>query len=351
MKRFVVLLGLGMLGSVAAADRNKVLPPAEPAALVITSRPVPLNKDNPKQTRVGELVYRGGLELRSANKDFGGISDFRILNKKYILAVSDAGSWISFSLIEKKNRLVGIKGIAIAPILDTEGKAGTKKDRDAEGLAILPDKTLVTFEGSNSIWTFLPVDAEKLPTLPQKSMAITSMDSWKLWPVNGGPEAFDARLNKELSGMMPMFVSFVIAEDAFAADGTTAGELEDGETAPLRYLPPTDFKPTATSLISNDKALVLHRHFSPSTGVAATIAIQEGLYGSGVLSGREIARLEPPLTVDNMEGIDYIEREGRKYIYIISDDNFSGLQRTLLMKFEWMPVTRSAIRQIKKPAG
>jgi hypothetical protein len=348
MKRFVVLLGLGMLGSVAAATGNRIDAPAEPAALVITAKPVPLNKDNPKQMRVGELVYRGGVELRSANRNFGGISDFRLVRDTFVLAVSDTGSWISFKLVEKKNRLLAVKGIAIAPILDGAGTAGIKKDRDAEGLAVLPDKVLVSVEGSNSVWVFPPIDPEKPASLLQKAVAILSPDSWKLWPVNGGPEAYDVHLKKSASAATPQgFMSFVLAEDSFSADGSTAGELEDEGIKSVRYMPPAEFKPTALAITGEGSALVLHRFFSPSKGVAASIATVEDFTGDAVLSGREIARLAPPLTVDNMEGIAYVERGGRKYIYLVSDDNFSGLQRTLLLKFEWQPAQANE----KKPAG
>jgi hypothetical protein len=52
-----------------------------------------------------------------------------------------------------------------------------------------------------------------------------------------------------------------------------------------------------------------------------------------VVEGRELARLAPPLSVDNMEALA-VERDGaRTIIWIASDDNFNPMQRTLLMKF------------------
>ncbi|MBT3627577.1 MAG: esterase-like activity of phytase family protein, partial [Rhodospirillaceae bacterium] len=46
----------------------------------------------------------------------------------------------------------------------------------------------------------------------------------------------------------------------------------------------------------------------------------------------------PPLTVDNMEGIA-VRRDGAGHtlVYLVSDDNFSVLQRTLLLMFELKP--------------
>ena len=51
--------------------------------------------------------------------------------------------------------------------------------------------------------------------------------------------------------------------------------------------------------------------------------------------GREIARLGPTLTIDNMEGIAARRgARGETLLYLVSDDNFTVLQRTLLHMFE-----------------
>jgi hypothetical protein len=338
---------------VAAADLNKVLPPAEPAALVITAKPVPLNKDNPKQTRVGELIYRGGLELRSANKDFGGISGMRLWDKDTVLAVTDAGSWVCFKLVEEEGQLVGVKGIAIAPILDKHGKTGTKADRDVESVSVWAESNLfqskgaaITLEKLNEIWAYkgLYCSPEGIRDVPAEfHLPIAHSTDW---PSNGGAEAADISLDlnyseslilaEEMPGAVPdsrhgIYYSIEDHWEGYPAD-------RDYE---LSFVPPAGFSPTDVNRINShyfpNAAFVLNRKFSPASGVAASIVYVENVKAGGVLNGREIARFKPPLTVDNMEGIFITEDRGRISIYIISDDNFSGLQRTLLMKFEWVP--------------
>ena len=50
--------------------------------------------------------------------------------------------------------------------------------------------------------------------------------------------------------------------------------------------------------------------------------------------GVELARLAPPYTVDNFEGLAvFPDKRGGTIIYILSDDNFNPLQRTLLLQF------------------
>ena len=54
----------------------------------------------------------------------------------------------------------------------------------------------------------------------------------------------------------------------------------------------------------------------------------------------EVARMEMarPLTVDNFEGVHFTPRpDGGYRVYILSDDNFSASQRTLLLAFDWTP--------------
>ncbi|HXI02836.1 MAG TPA: hypothetical protein VNI57_06620 [Candidatus Saccharimonadales bacterium] len=58
---------------------------------------------------------------------------------------------------------------------------------------------------------------------------------------------------------------------------------------------------------------------------------------AGVLpaAGLDLAR---PLTVGNFEGIAALPgKSGRLRFYLISDDNASSRQRTLLLAFDWPP--------------
>ena len=64
--------------------------------------------------------------------------------------------------------------------------------------------------------------------------------------------------------------------------------------------------------------------------VVAPAAIRAG----GEMAGEELAEWSPPLTSDNFEGIAVRRNDsGETLIYIVSDDNFSPLQRTLLLMF------------------
>jgi hypothetical protein len=77
----------------------------------------------------------------------------------------------------------------------------------------------------------------------------------------------------------------------------------------------------------------LTRSWSPLAGVRVTLTIRDA-------QGAEIDRmvLAPPLSVDNFEGLAAAPAEdGRVRFYLVSDDNFSPTQRTLLFAFDWTP--------------
>jgi hypothetical protein len=84
----------------------------------------------------------------------------------------------------------------------------------------------------------------------------------------------------------------------------------------------------------------------PGGGLAYMIRAWDPLRGSRIAlilrkaDGSEIDRLElaRPLLVDNFEGVDVIPgKDGTLRFLLVSDDNFSAEQRTLLLAFDWKP--------------
>jgi len=57
--------------------------------------------------------------------------------------------------------------------------------------------------------------------------------------------------------------------------------------------------------------------------------------GDNLIARMDLAR---PLTVDNYEGLAAVpQANGGFRFYLISDDNASATQRTLLLAFDWRP--------------
>lgn len=82
--------------------------------------------------------------------------------------------------------------------------------------------------------------------------------------------------------------------------------------------------------------LVLSRWFSLIGGVRARIErVPAGAIRAGaVLRGALVAQFAHPFATENFEGLAALQgADGATFLYVLSDDNFNGFQRTLLLLF------------------
>jgi hypothetical protein len=163
-------------------------------------------------------------------------------------------------------------------------------------------------------------------------------------PRNAGIEAMTRLLDGRL---------LLIAEGEAASPRATIGWVgRDAEWSSFSYpliydprVPQEPFHPTsATCLPGSDDVLVLERRYPPVAARIRRVARAALERGTG-LDGVEVARLDPPLTLDNFEGIDAVAGpRGETLLYLVSDDNNCAKtpggasphspQRTLLLMFE-----------------
>ncbi|MEE9545852.1 MAG: esterase-like activity of phytase family protein, partial [Rhodospirillales bacterium] len=97
------------------------------------------------------------------------------------------------------------------------------------------------------------------------------------------------------------------------------------------------FSPTAAATLPGGDVIVLERRFSLIEGIAIRVLLvaKTAWQPEALVRGAEIALIKPPLGVDNFEGLAVRRADsGETLLYMISDDNFSTGQRTLLMMFE-----------------
>ena len=313
-----------VVGGMVWAATPAMLSDVQP--LPLTGVQVALDPGDPARVEVGRLHYLGGLALRSTNSAFGGLSALRAGPGGRLLAISDTGDWVTFTTVEHDGRLVGVTGGSIAPLLDAAGAAPISKTAaDAEGLEWDPvtGDAVVSFEQDHRRQVYRGIDPADPASFRHPAVAVERDAATAAWPLNGGGEAIARRADGTL---------LIFEEEGQDARGFSAVlTIGPGGTVQSRYAPPRGFRPTDAVALDATTLLVLNRHFSPLDGVAAALTLVT--IGPDMPS-REIARLAPPLSVDNMEGLALVHDGARTYVYLVSDDNFSGLQRTLLLKFE-----------------
>lgn len=296
--------------------------------IAVTAETVALAENDPAITTAGRLAYRGGLALKSRDRRFGGLSGLRWLPAYGgFLAITDRGDWLRFDTREDDGRLIGLANVRLGPLLAPDGAPFlTKVDGDAEALTVNGNRALIAFEQRHRILSY-ELDETGAPTRPA-SVFDAEAPLFARQPANGGIEAMADGAGELI----------LLSEAERRPNGEAAlyrrpvhrdGE-GDFDAAGLALA--GDFSPTDADRLESGAYLVLARAFSPLKGVAATILHVE--MSDGGIRTSPLAELRPPLTLDNMEGLAVREENGRTMLYLLSDDNFSVLQRTLLMKFE-----------------
>ena len=314
MRILAALLCLVLLATFAPLELYHEDPP--PAHTILVFAPVPLDPDAPGLRTVGRLHWLAGWEIESNDPRFGGLSAMHV-GPEGIIAVSDAGSLIRFSL-------PGAPGEArIQPLPAGPGSADVKGDRDAEAMVVHGGKAWIGFERSNAVWRY-----SRGGWTSETAAAPPAMRRWRS---NRGPEAM-VRL---AGGRFLVFSEGGGRESPVVLfDGDPA--LPGTKATPLRYRPPAGFLVTDAALLPGGRLLILNRRATWLGDMSAklTVVALPRLEPNAVLGGTEIATLRRPLNVDNMEALSVTREGGRTIIWIASDDNFNPLlQRTLLLKF------------------
>jgi hypothetical protein len=251
-----------------------------------------------------------------------------------MVAVSDNGRWVTASLLYDKGDLSGVADGIMKPLKRVAGYDRPGNWRDAESLAT--DGTggyFIAFERQHRIWHYRARPPED-PT-EATPIALKGPDDIDKQPANGGIEGIARLCDRRL---------LAISESAQGAPGTNKAWVFDGKWRALGYTTTGNFHPTDAATLPDCSVAVLERSFSVPDGVRGRVVLiqPKTIRPGAVLRGEEIAVLAPPITVDNMEGISARRGEhGETLIYLLSDDNFSGFQRTLLLMFELLPPPES----------
>lgn len=290
------------------------------------------------QTHFGALDFRGGLELVSRVGEFGSWSGLDFGADGTLYAVADTGLWFTAKLVETNGMLTGLSDTQIAPLLGDNGKPfPTKRAGDAEGLRIAHEKSgdraLVSFEQTTRIRSYAgPTFAEataKPVTLPKSVKGIRrnqGLESIAIAPAGG-----------LLGG-----ATVTIAERSLDDHGNHRGFVLSGPKAGTFSIRRSDeLDITDAAFLPDGDLLILERRFSFSGGFALRIRrIDSGKIVPGAtVDGAVLITASNGDQIDNLEGMALrTSATGETLITLISDNNGSMLQRTILLQFA-LPAT------------
>ncbi len=333
MKLRGLLLALTLAGC-ASGPTPPARTPIDETAFV-SLRPAPrLIADVPIERAPGapKVIFMGGLDMTGdPHPMLHGLSDLKVDTDGEILAVTDIGRWVRMRpRLSSDGRLIGISSVSAATITDRRGEALTLRPRDyknfnrwadAEGLALLREGPLVSFEHEQRIWLYPgPGASAKAASKP-----------FPLPPdENSGFEAIAADgvggywVAAESGGVWRCRV----AQGCRQAAAPPAVVPDDPE---LRVVS-MDLDP------QGDGVLVLERGWSRAEGTRVRVSRWRP-----VEDARAPLRLEPLFelprsqNVANFEGLAAVRTgsDGRgTRLYLVSDDNVDARQLNQLLAFD-----------------
>lgn len=306
--------------------------------LAVNARPiVSFDPRDASHLRYGALQFRSGLVLTSSFRPFGGLSALRFMDGKgeHFTALSDKGDWFTGRLVYNGKNLAGMADVTSAPMRGDDGKKLTSRGWfDSESLAFDGQIAYVGFERVNKILRF---DFSR-GGIVSRGEAIPVPPGVETLPFNKGLETlvFVAR-NRTGEGAKLAGTLIAISERGLDADGNLLGFLIGGPTPGNFAVRRADkYEVSDAVLLPSGDFLLLERKFSLLEGVGIRIRrvpISSVMPGA-LVDGPVIFEVDLGYEIDNMEGIDFhIAPGGETVLTMISDDNFSMIQRTLLLQF------------------
>jgi hypothetical protein len=305
---------------------------AAPVSIEVNARPLPSFDTRDRQhVRFGSLEYRSGLVLTSRFRGFGGLSGLRLdATGERFISISDKGNWFTGRIVYNGREMTGLDDVEAAPMLGPDGRPITARGWfDSESIALDGPFVYIGLERVNQLLRF---DFSKGFTHSRGEVMPLPPAAKKL-PFNKGLEA----LVMVPKGLPLAGTLIAISERGLDHDGNLMAFLIGGSAPGQFSLRRTDnYDVSDAVLLPSGDLLVLERKFSFLAGIGIRIRriALESVAPGAVVDGPSIFDADFGHEIDNMEGIDaHVTPEGDIVLTMVSDDNFSMIQRTLLLQF------------------
>ncbi len=313
----------------AATDEHSV---TSTARIEVKARPLPaFDLRDRSRVRFGLLEYRSGLALTSAYPGFGGLSGIRLdTDGERFIAISDKGGWFTGRISYSGREMIGLADVEAAPLLGPDGRPITDRGwYDSESIARDGDIVYVGLERVNQV---LRYDFAKGFT-GARSEIVPLPPAARRLPNNKGIEA----LVFVPKGLPLAGTLIAMSERGLDTSGNLLAFLIGGPSAgQFSIRRSDDFDISDAVLLPSGELLILERKFSLFSGVGIRIRRLplEQIAPGVIIDGPVIFSADLGQEIDNLEGIDaHVTPEGETVLTMVSDDNFSMIQRTLLLQF------------------
>jgi len=282
-----------------------------------------LSTTDPDRSRFGAVMFRSGIDLRSRVSAFGGFSGlWRSGNGQDIIALADNAQLLKARIETSDGRLSGLSGPVLSPLILSNG-VPLRRSRyyDTESFALAGNTAFVSVERNHAVIRFERTGTGSIV----RGVPLPAPKELRDLPSNGGLEAVSvAPQRSPLSGAL-----------VGIAEGGTGFVLTGSRQGSFQVVLSGGYDVTDLAFLPDGDAVLLERRFSLFGGFACRLRRIEAaaLKAGARVDGPVLYESEPSHQVDNMEGLA-VHRDGDGIVLsLISDNNFSALQRTLLLEF------------------
>ena len=330
-------LGLALILSLATPSLAAGPLLADGTPVAISAARIERFQQGSDATGFGSLTFLGGLDLTSSNRDVGGLSGLIMLDGgSEMLAVTDNGLWFAAGIQQSPDGApMALRNPRFAPMLDAKGvelRKTSSSDTEAVTLGRNRGKQelFVASERSNRILRFA------WPLTSGSSRLISGVETPKALRELRGNKGIEALAAAPDDG--PLGGALVaIGERGQSQAHNLPGFIIGGPRAGSFEIERSDnYDATDAAFLPGGDLLLLERRFNLRDWVGMRLrrfAAAEVKPGA-VLKGTVLMEAGPSHQIDNMEGLAvHQDAAGRTILTLLSDDNRSLLQRTLLLRF------------------
>jgi hypothetical protein len=278
-----------------------------------------------------ELRLLGAWHLTSGKHRFGGYSALLVTEGGTLTAVSDTGETLRMGTPDRP-------GVAAPRFGRVRKQDPLYFDDDIEAATADPRTSWrwYAYEDSNEIRRFKSAH----DTVGARAAPPAMRD----WNRNGGPEA----MSRLADGRF-----IVLEEDApWLSSGGRPGLLfpsdpvEGARPLEFSFRPPIGYDPSDMAALPDGRVVILLRVVDPLRPpfFEAMLVVADP---ATIAAGQEwrwhkLADLKGAVPRDNFEGLAIVPDSSGVTMWLISDDNFTRFQRTLLLQLHWQVPPRTA---------
>lgn len=270
------------------------------------------------------------ISLTSDDEDFGGLSGILLSDdKERFYAISDRARFFHMApIFDARNNISCFSSVQKRPLRGRSTRALIGHHGDSEGLSFKKNdknKVLISFERAHRIVEYdLSMD-QLLPQTDYETLAIRELPYNKSFEtvrmisdneVIAFPEGHEVK-----KGFLKGYLYNI--KDETNIDITL--EKYDGH-----YI-------TDINILNNGDYLTLERRLSLLTGISTVMRHikKEDLLSGNPASGNVIFHMTSTEGGDNFEAMEIKHNKTMNHIYIVSDNNFTSFQKTLLLHLEY----------------